>query len=129
MSDHGDSTTAALTGIQEPMADADPTQDVTVAGQGCDLPWCGTGPLPASTTGRLMMPVDWLTAHPGNVRTDLDLDPEFLASVAENGVEDPLRITIETDEEGNATGYRVIDGHAAWPQPSGPRSLRCLMTW
>ncbi len=30
--------------------------------------------------------VGQLTAHPGNVRQDLDLTPEFLASVAEMGV-------------------------------------------
>jgi ParB family chromosome partitioning protein len=55
------------------------------------------------------MPVQWLTAHPGNVRGDLDLSGEFVASIAENGVLVPLRITI--DGQGDAERYRVIDGH------------------
>jgi hypothetical protein len=40
-----------------------------------------------------MIPVSQLAAHPGNVRTDLDLNPEFVASIAANGVLVPLRIT------------------------------------
>ncbi|MGE5287520.1 MAG: ParB/RepB/Spo0J family partition protein [Micromonosporaceae bacterium] len=44
--------------------------------------------------------------EPGNVREDLDLTPEFCASVAENGVRVPLLIT--TDGDG---GFRVIEGH------------------
>ena len=32
---------------------------------------------------RLMIPVNQLAAHPGNVRADLDLSTEFCASVAE----------------------------------------------
>ena len=43
---------------------------------------------------------------PGNVRRDLDLSPEFLASIQANGVLVPLRITPDGDG-----GYRVIDGH------------------
>jgi hypothetical protein len=49
------------------------------------LPW---GPQPA-----YMVAVDQLTAHPGNVREDLDLSPQFLASVAETGVRIPLLLT------------------------------------
>jgi|GEM_PF-978439 len=107
MSKHSELTT----GVQEPAAGAEATQTATDPTEGCDLPWCGAGPLPASSTGRLLMPVEWLTAHPHNVRTDLDLDPEFCASVAENGVLIPLRITIDGDGAGEAARYRVIDGH------------------
>jgi ParB family chromosome partitioning protein len=62
------------------------------------LPW---GPQPA-----YMVAVDQLTAHPGNVRKDLDLTPQFLASVAETGVRIPLLITPHDDE-----GFLVIEGH------------------
>jgi ParB family transcriptional regulator, chromosome partitioning protein len=62
-------------------------------------PW---GPMPPS-----MISVNQLAAHPGNVRPDLDLTPQFLASVAENGVRIPLLVTPYDD----TTGYRVIEGH------------------
>jgi ParB family chromosome partitioning protein len=52
-----------------------------------------------------MISVDLLTAHPGNVREDLDLTAEFLAS-AEMGVRVPLLITHD-----NADGLRVVEGH------------------
>ena len=41
---------------------------------------------------------------PGNVRADLDLNEEFVASVAVNGVLTALRITPDGE------GFRVIDG-------------------
>lgn len=53
-----------------------------------------------------MIPVDQLAAHPGNVRQDLDLTPEFLASVAEMGVRFPLLVTLRDDG-----GWLVIEGH------------------
>jgi ParB family transcriptional regulator, chromosome partitioning protein len=53
---------------------------------------------------RAMIAVSELAAHPGNVRADLDLNEDFLASIAANGVLTPLRITLDGD------GYRVIDG-------------------
>ena len=53
-----------------------------------------------------MIAVALLAAHPGNVRRDLDLTPDFLASIAANGVLVPLRITADADGV-----YRVIDGH------------------
>ena len=62
------------------------------------LPW---GPQPA-----YMVAVDQLTAHPGNVREDLDLTPQFLASVAETGVRIPLLVTPHDDG-----GFLVIEGH------------------
>jgi ParB family chromosome partitioning protein len=52
------------------------------------------------------IPVSLLTAHPGNVRRDLDLSPDFLASIEANGVLVPLRITSGADG-----AFRVIDGH------------------
>src|ERR1035441_10011627 len=53
-----------------------------------------------------MIAVAMLTAHPGNVRVDLDLGEEFCASVGEAGVRIPLQVTY--DETG---GFRVIEGH------------------
>jgi ParB family chromosome partitioning protein len=53
-----------------------------------------------------MIGVDQLAAHPGNVREDLDLTPQFLASVAETGVRIPLLVT--SHETG---GFLVIEGH------------------
>ena len=53
-----------------------------------------------------MIPVALLTAHPGNVRRDLDLNPGFLASIQENGVLVPLRITTSADGT-----FCIIDGH------------------
>jgi ParB family transcriptional regulator, chromosome partitioning protein len=50
--------------------------------------------------------VSLLTAHPGNVRRDPDLSPGFLASITENGILVPLRITAD-----DAGTYRLIDGH------------------
>jgi ParB family chromosome partitioning protein len=52
------------------------------------------------------IPVALLTAHPGNVRRDLDLNPGFMASVQENGVLVPLRITTGADGT-----FCIIDGH------------------
>src|SRR5579875_3922325 len=85
-----------------------PTEDTT-AGTGCDLPWCGAAS--GSVPSRPVIPVDVLTAHPHNIRADLDLDPAFVASVKAAGILVPLRITIIPDEHGDAAGYRVIDGH------------------
>jgi ParB family chromosome partitioning protein len=82
----------------EPAGEAAPDADGTAASdaQTCDAP-----PL-----ARPVIAVTLLTTHPGNVRRDLDLSPEFLASITDNGVLVPLRITTGTDG-----GYRVIDGH------------------
>lgn len=73
---------------------------------GCELPWCGQAGEP---TSRNMIAVERLTVHPGNVREDLDLDPEFLASIEANGVMAALRITAEGDRENPE--FVVIDGH------------------
>jgi len=61
-------------------------------------------PGPASV-GRPVIAVALLAAHPGNVRRDLALDEEFIASVRELGILTPLRVTPDGD------GYRVIEGH------------------
>jgi ParB family chromosome partitioning protein len=74
--------------------------------QGPDPDSDGASPEPGSTASRLMIAVALLTAHPGNVRTDLDLGDEFCASVAQAGVQIPLQVTY--DETG---GFRVIEGH------------------
>ena len=62
--------------------------------------------VPADAAARLMIPVAQLAAHPGNVRADLDLTPEFCASVADAGVRVSLLITGTPDG-----AYRVIEGH------------------
>jgi ParB family chromosome partitioning protein len=62
---------------------------------------CAPDPL----SSRPVVTVSLLTAHPGNVRHDLDLDAAFVASIAEAGILVPLRIT---PDDGS---YRVIDGH------------------
>jgi ParB-like nuclease domain len=87
-----------------------PVASITQEAAG-DPPWSSSGAVPSGLGSRLMIPVAALTAHPGNVRQDLALDAEFLASIADNGVLVPLRITLDTDDQGEATGYRVIDGH------------------
>ena len=53
---------------------------------------------------RAMIAVSQLAAHPGNVRADLDLNEEFVNSIAVNGVLVALRITPDGD------GFRIIDG-------------------
>jgi len=57
-------------------------------------------------TGRAMVAIELLTAHPGNVRRDIHLDQEFLDSIAELGILTPLRIT-----PAGSGVYRVIEGH------------------
>jgi ParB family transcriptional regulator, chromosome partitioning protein len=60
---------------------------------------------PRAEYGRLI-PVSELTAHPGNVRQDLELTAEFCASIASEGVRVPLLVTFASDGT-----YRVIEGH------------------
>jgi ParB family chromosome partitioning protein len=87
--------------------------DVTPGNTADDQPPASAAPAtdqPASATPavapRPAIPVALLTAHPGNVRRDLDLSPDFLASIQANGVLVPLRITSGADG-----AFRVIDGH------------------
>jgi hypothetical protein len=81
----------------------------------------GTDHIVLAPGSRLAVSV--LSYHPGNVRGDLRLDEAFLASIAENGVLVPLRITpapenAATDNDGAASDtengpphFIVIDGH------------------
>ncbi len=87
-----------------------------VAGPDGLPPW---GPQPA-----YMVAVDQLTAHPGNVREDLDLTPQFLASVAETGVRIPLLVTPH-----EAGGFLVIEGHRrlAAAVQAGLAELPCVL--
>ena len=66
----------------------------------------GPPPEQADVPARLMITITELTAHPGNVREDLELTAEFCASIASAGVRIPLLVT---PVEGG--GYRVIEGH------------------
>lgn len=89
--------------------DPSPAGDGTVTAQPSQAdnpPWNSAESGLGLQTGQRMIPVDALTAHPGNVRRDLDLNPEFLASIQENGVLVPLRITTI-----DGASYRVIEGH------------------
>jgi ParB family chromosome partitioning protein len=87
----GDTHADARTAEVDPEANACmPSEDAAAAGR-----------------PRLMIPVSDLAAHPGNVRADLNLTAEFLASVAAEGVRIPLLITPAPD----GTGWRVIEGH------------------
>jgi ParB family chromosome partitioning protein len=63
---------------------------------------------PASPAALQWVAVGELAAHPGNVREDLDLSKEFLASVADSGILMPLLVTGKGDGD---AGYRVIEGH------------------
>lgn len=60
----------------------------------------------ALALSRRMIAVSDLAAHPGNVREDLNLTEEFLASIAAEGVRIPLLVT--TGPDGT---WRVIEGH------------------
>ena len=87
--------------------DDNPTYDDPAAGQPGST--TGTGPAPDGQATdappwRAMIAVSQLAAHPGNVRADLDLNEEFVTSIAVNGVLVALRITPDGD------GFRIIDG-------------------
>jgi len=60
----------------------------------------------ATANCRLLIAVSELTAHPGNVREDLNLTPELVASITAEGVRIPLLITTSADG-----GWLVIEGH------------------
>ncbi len=84
--------------MHEHPAPATPAADIRASGPAVDIE-------PAAP-GRLMVPVADLTAHPGNVRGDLNLTAEFTASIAAEGVRIPLLITAAP-----GGGWRVIEGH------------------
>ena len=79
---------------------------------------------PAVPLSPYMVSVDRLIAHPGNVREDLDLTAEFLASVAETGVRIPLLVTAHDDG-----GYLVIEGHRrlAAALKAGQAEVPCVL--
>lgn len=58
-------------------------------------------------TERPMIPVELLTAHPGNVRQDRQADRAFCQSVAAAAIITPLEITTSPDHD----GYVVVDGN------------------
>jgi hypothetical protein len=95
-----DTNTNIITTADAPVGDQPPD---AARGQAADGPQPESGP---------WIKVSLLTAHPGNVRADLELSPEFCASVAEFGVRVPLLITPD------GPSYRVIDGTAGWLRPS-----------
>ncbi|HUZ52510.1 MAG TPA: ParB/RepB/Spo0J family partition protein [Streptosporangiaceae bacterium] len=80
---------------------SEPAASGQVVAEGAEPDSSPEGPLPPS-----MVSVDQLTAHPANVREDLGLTPEFLASVADTGVRIPLLVTPHDDG-----GFLVIEGH------------------
>ncbi len=79
------------------------TPDTTAETDGAE--YADPSAQPRAEYGRLI-PVSELTAHPGNVRQDLELSPEFCASIASEGVRVPLLVTFASDGT-----YRVIEGH------------------
>ena len=79
------------------------------ADETCGTEYADPSAQPRAEYGRLI-PVKELTAHPGNVRQDLELTAEFCASIASEGVRVPLLVTATSDG-----AYRVIEGTAAWP--------------
>src|SRR5260370_16582623 len=80
--------------------------------------------LPCGPQPAYMVAVDQLVAHPGNVREDLDLTPQFLASVADTGVRIPLLVTPH-----DAGGFLVIEGHRrlAAPVPPALAQVPCAL--
>jgi ParB-like chromosome segregation protein Spo0J len=95
------SSTTIMTTADSPGDDQLPEDTATVA------PSAGTEQAEAvSPPPRPVVAVALLAEHPGNVRRDLHLTPEFLASVAAAGIMEPLRVTLAGDGR-----YRVIDGH------------------
>ncbi len=99
---------SALTDVTpgNPDSDHPPTKAVSPADQSAPEGLTTDQPTTVVIAPQPTIPVSLLTAHPGNVRRDLDLNPEFVASIQANGVLVPLRITPGTDG-----AFRVIDGH------------------
>ena len=99
---------SALTDVTpgNPDGDHPPTKAVSPADQAAPEGLTTDHPTTVVIAPQPTIPVSLLTAHPGNVRRDLDLNPEFVASIAANGALVPLRITSGADG-----AFRVIDGH------------------
>ena len=84
--------TSGNTADDQPPASAAPAADQPASATPADAQPGAVAIAPQPT-----IPVALLTAHPGNVRRDLDLSPDFLASIQANGVLVPLRITSGAD--------------------------------
>ncbi len=82
------------------------THDSVTEAPGPEHPDRTSQPETATECVRVMIPVSQLTAHPGNVREDLELTTEFCASIAAAGVRVPLLVTVVGEG-----AYRVIEGH------------------
>jgi ParB family chromosome partitioning protein len=84
-----------------------PTPVVTAE---ADEQWIGELDLPQ--VGYIEVPIDSLIVHPGNVRKNLNLTPEFVRSIKAEGVIEPVEITpaMPATPDRPAT-YHLIDGH------------------
>ncbi len=96
------SSTTGITTAGTPENDQSSEDTATTAAQSAAAGQPAVGSLPP----RPMASVALLAEHPSNVRRDLHLTPEFLASVVASGILVPLRVTPVGDGR-----YRVIDGH------------------
>lgn len=78
--------------------------------------------------GTQKVPVTALRAHPGNARSDLGDLGELTASIAAQGVMQPLVVTRRQDTDGRLR-YVVIDGHRrlAAARAAGVREISCLL--
>ncbi len=84
-----------------------PAQTDTPAQANTTVPADADNPEVLVPATRCLISVADLTAHHGNVREDLNLTDEFVASITAEGVRIPLLITMDPDDG----GWRVIEGH------------------
>lgn len=80
------------------------------------------------TLGAQKLPVTALRANPGNVRTNLGDLTELTASIAAQGVMQPLIVTRRATP-GGGVAYVVLDGHRrlAAARAAGVRDVMCLL--
>jgi ParB family chromosome partitioning protein len=83
--------------------DTAPTDSTTAAPEQ-DAPGIAETPQPQEA---VMIPLAALTAHPGNVRKNLDVNAAFVASIKAEGIIEPLKITTSA----TPGVYRVLEGH------------------
>jgi hypothetical protein len=103
-----------------PEVTPDPTEGAPDPGQ----PKAGSRAQAGTEVVRMAISVSQLTAHPGNVREDLELTPEFCASIASEGVRVPLLVPRPpTALTGSSRGI------AAWPPPPRLGWRRSRATW
>ena len=84
--------------------------------------WPAAGP--AARRARVMIPVSELTAHPGNVREDLELTRRVLRLDRPRGRAGPA-----AGHPGRGAGTGSSKGTGGWPRPSRPGWTRCPATW